>query len=194
MAPAVLLWDFGDTLVDERWLHRPPESCPAWTEAWVDAMQLHADGWSDGAIGRSVVFAAVADRTGMTLADVERHAQDCCTRLELHETAWRVATEHHAPQALVTVNPDLFGDWIVPGYGLAAMFDALVISCAERTSDKNELCTIALDRLGFDGDRSDALLIDNRLDLVEAWRAQGGAAYWFQSDAQFADDVAHLLR
>ena len=113
--------------------------------------------------------------------------------MELHETAWRVATEHHAPQALVTVNADLFGDWIVPGYELATMFETIVVSCAERTSNKTELCTIALDRLGFSGDRSDALLIDNRLDLVEAWRAVGGSAYWFQSDAQFADDVAALL-
>lgn len=194
MAPAVLLWDFGDTLVDERWLYRPPESCPAWTEAWTDTMRQHGDGWSDGAIGRAVIFAAVADRTGMALADVERHARECCARLERHETAWRVATEHHASQALVTVNADLFGDWIVPTYGLAAMFDALVISCAERITDKNELCTIALDRLAFDGDRSEALLIDNRLDLVEAWRAHGGAAYWFQSDARFADDVSQLLQ
>lgn len=193
MAPAVLLWDFGDTLVDERWLYRPPESRPAWTDEWTEVMELHAEGWSDGSKSRSVIFAAMADRSGMRLTDVERHARDCCAGLEVHEAAWRVATEHHAPQALVTVNPDLFGDWIVPGYGLATMFDTIVVSYAERTSSKTELCTIALDRLGFSGDRSDTLLIDNRLDLVEAWRAVGGSAYWFQSDAQFADDVAALL-
>lgn len=193
MAPEVLLWDFGDTLVDERWLYRPPQSWPSWTDEWTEVMKLHAEGWSDGSKSRSVIFAAMADRSGMNLAAVERHARECCTRLELHETAWRVATEHHATQALVTVNADLFGDWIVPDYGLATMFDTIVISCSERTSDKTELCLIALDRLGLSGDRSDALLIDNRPDLVEAWRAVGGAGYWFQSDAHFADDVAALL-
>jgi hypothetical protein len=30
-------------------------------------------------------------------------------------------------------------------------------------------------------------LIDNRLDLVSAWRDVGGAGYWFQNDEQFVE-------
>jgi hypothetical protein len=193
MAPAVLLWDFGDTLVDERWLYEPPETFPTWAEAWTDVMELHADGWNDGSIDRAAVFTAMAERSGLPVADVERHARDCCRRLEPHTTAWRVATQRRLPQALVTVNPDLLGDWIVPDYELEVMFDTIVVSCVERTRDKVTLCTIALDRLGFDGNRSDALLIDNRIDLIEAWRATGGSAYWFRGDAQFGADVTELL-
>jgi hypothetical protein len=193
MAPVVLLWDFGDTLVDERWLYQPPETFPAWAQAWTDVMARHGDAWSDGSIDRAGIFAAMAERSGLPVADVERHARDCCRRLEPHITAWRVATERRLPQALVTVNADLFGDWIVPDHELDVMFDTIVVSCVERTSDKSTLCTIALDRLGFDGDRRDALLIDNRLDLVEDWRSTGGSAYWFRNDAQFAADVDGLL-
>jgi hypothetical protein len=73
------------------------------------------------------------------------------------------------------------------------VFDVIVTSCAARTSDKVALCRIALDRLGYDGDVSRALLIDNRADLVEAWRDVGGAGYWFRGDEQFARDVDALM-
>jgi hypothetical protein len=193
--PAVLLWDFGDTLADERWMRRLPSTCPSWAEVWQEVMASQADGWNDGTIGAAEIFAAVADRSGMTIADVEAHARDCCGQLEFNVTALRVATERRVPQALVTVNPDIFGQWIVPRYDLTTTFDTIVISSAERTNDKNELCDIALDRLGIDrGDRSHALLIDNRVDLVEAWQVAGGAGYWFRGDERFGRDLHALLQ
>ena len=91
------------------------------------------------------------------------------------------------------MNPDLFAEFVVTGYALEDRFDEIVVSYAERTSDRSELCRATLDRLEFRGDRSRALLIDNRLDLVDAWRDVGGDGYWFQSDDQFAHDVAGLL-
>ena len=113
--------------------------------------------------------------------------------LVFDETAWRVATERRLPQALVTVNPDLFSEYVVPAQRLRAVFDVIVTSSAERTADKSTLCEIALRRLGFYGRRSDALLIDNRFDLVEAWRNVGGAGYWFESDNQFKRELPRLL-
>jgi hypothetical protein len=68
-----------------------------------------------------------------------------------------------------------------------------VVSCVEGTADKVRLCEKALDRLGFDGDRREALLIDNRVDLVEAWRRSGGAAYWYRDGADFEAVLPDLL-
>ena len=189
----VLLWDFGDTLVDERWMRRCPEACPHWEQAWIAVMRELADGWNVGAVDASDVFAALADRSGMTLPEVEAHARDCCERIVFHPRAWRIARERRCPQALVTVNPDLFDDYVRPAYPLAEVFDVIVVSYAERSDDKSVLCRVALDRLGFAGDRSHALLIDNRLDLVCAWRDVGGSGYWFQNDARFAEDFEELL-
>jgi hypothetical protein len=93
----------------------------------------------------------------------------------------------------VTVNPDLFAEHVVPGYRLDEVFDVIVVSYAERTADKSVLCRVALDRLESRGDCSNALLIDNRRDLVDAWRTVGGAGYWFESDEHFARDVDALL-
>ena len=59
--------------------------------------------------------------------------------------------------------------------------------------DKPTLCDTALDRLGLTGSRSSALLIDNRIDLVEAWKRVRGAAYCFQNDHQFSQDLPSLF-
>jgi FMN phosphatase YigB (HAD superfamily) len=190
---AVLLWDFGDTLVDERWMRHAPAGVPGWEEAWSATMADLADAWNVGATSSAAVYAALAERTGMALTDVEAHAQACCRQITVHEEAWRVARERRRPQAVVTVNPDLFTDLVVPACGLATVFDLVVASHQEGTDDKVVLCERALERLGFRGDRLEVLLIDNRPDLVEAWRDAGGSGYWFQGDDRFARDVEELL-
>jgi hypothetical protein len=43
------------------------------------------------------------------------------------------------------------------------------------------------------GDRSEALLIDNRLDVVRAWEQAGGAGYWCRTDKEFGRDFPVLL-
>jgi hypothetical protein len=73
------------------------------------------------------------------------------------------------------------------------VFDVIVVSATERSADKVTLCETALDRLEFRGDRSEALLIDNRADLVRAWEETGGAGYWFRSDDEFERDFPTLL-
>jgi FMN phosphatase YigB (HAD superfamily) len=91
------------------------------------------------------------------------------------------------------VNPDLFVKRVARRYGLGDHFDAVVVSCSEGTDDKTTLCEVALDRLGFGGGRLDALLIDNRRDLVEGWQRSGGSAYVYRGDEAFEADLPTLL-
>lgn len=193
MRISALLWDFGDTLVDERWMRRPPSGCATWGDSWAEVMTELADDWNVGAITCAHVFKEMAIRTGLSQRDVEVHARDCCRRIKFHASAWRCARERCRPQALVTVNPDIFVDSVVPSYDLTAVFDVIVVSATEQMADKVKLCDAALDRLGHHGDRSEALLVDNRADLVRSWEAAGGAGYWFQSDNQFGREFPALL-
>lgn len=145
--------------------------------------------WNVGDVSFKEVSAALAEATATAVPDVEAHARVCCAQLNFHSNAWGLARQRRWPQAIVTVSPDLFADFIVPTYGLSEVFDQIVMSFAEQTDDKVALCDIALERLGYRGARDRALLIDNRLDLVDAWRISGGAGYWFQSDDQFGRDA-----
>ena len=193
MPVELLLWDFGDTLVDERWMRRSPASCPEWEQAWVESMETLADDWNVGALGSAEVFVDLARRTGMPVDAVAKHARECCSRLIFHPNAWRVATERRRPQAIVTVNPDLFTDVIVPMHRLAEVFDVIVCSAAEGTTHKSDLCLRAISELGGAHDPARALLIDNRRDLVDDWRAIGGVGYWFRGDDRFSEDLLDVL-
>jgi FMN phosphatase YigB (HAD superfamily) len=193
MSISVLLWDFGDTLVEERWMRLAPIGCATWESSWVDVMAELADAWNVGVVTSAIVFQALASHTGMSAEDVEAHARDCCRQIEFHPLAWRYAQKRCRPQALVTVNPDLFLDYVIPLYGLTAVFDEIIVSATEHCANKVEMCKEALARLGFAGDRSEALLIDNRADLVRAWEETGGAGYWFRVDEEFGRDLPVLL-
>jgi FMN phosphatase YigB (HAD superfamily) len=188
-----LLWDFGDTLVDERWMHTAPPDFPDWPYAWADVMACHANDWNVGRISESDIFRALGARTGLSVKAVEAHAVKCCESLRFHVATWAVAMERRLPQALVTVNPDLFVERIAKRYDLARYFDVIVVSALERTDDKTVLCDIALDRLGLTGSRSASLLIDNREELVEAWKQAGGLAYWYRGDDAFAADPPSIF-
>jgi FMN phosphatase YigB (HAD superfamily) len=189
----IVLWDFGDTLVDETWMHRAPDECPDWPNAWAEVMSTHADDWNVGRVSEHDVLRALGARANLTRAAIEQHVESCCGSIRFHPLAWRIATERRRPQALVTVNPDLFVERVARAYHLERHFDAVVVSCLEGTADKVRLCEIALDRLGFDDSRRTALLIDNRRDLTEAWAHTGGAAYWYRGDEAFEADVPTLL-
>jgi hypothetical protein len=193
VTPQVLLWDFGDTLVDERWMLRAPTGCADWASAWREVMTTHADDWNVGRVSEAEVFRALHDRTGLGVDVIEHHAAECCRSIAFHPVAWRVATERRRPQALVTVNPDLFVARVAPTYDLAAHFDAVVVSYQEGTDDKTALCEIALVRLGYTGPRAGALLVDNREDVTDAWRRSGGASYWYRGDAAFEADLPTLF-
>lgn len=139
---------FGDTLVDEQWMRHVPAACPSWEDVWIEVMSTLADPWNVGAVTSAKVFAELARRAGMTATEVAAHARVCCEQLAFRPTAWRVARERRLPQALVTVNPDLLTDIIVPAYGMGDVFDIIVTSAAEATADKTELCLRARARLG----------------------------------------------
>src|SRR5437879_1394463 len=79
--------------------------------AWTKVMDEHADRWNVGDVSFKEVSAALADAAAMTVPEVEAHARRCCAQLRLHLKAWKLARQHRWPQALVTVNPDLFADF-----------------------------------------------------------------------------------
>lgn len=185
-----LLWDFGDTLVDERFLWTGPTGVPGWSGTYrALASGEFGTRWNCGTADFDQLADEMSARLGMPREAVVAHAQRCCADLRFFEHSWVAARSHALPQALVTVNADVFRGLVMANYPLEAAFDAVVISAEEGTDDKAELCELALARLGCE-DRSQSLLIDNLEPNVDAWRSRGGTAYWFRSDEAFASRLA----
>jgi hypothetical protein len=183
-----LLWDFGDTLADQRWMWPSPEGVPGWTARYqaLPGSELD-DRWNLGAITTSELMTVFASDTGGAHETLMAHCAARCRDVQFYEHAWAAARDHVLPQAIVTVNADLFTQFVVPNFALDATFDEIVTSWQEHTIDKARLCEIALERLGG-SDPAEGLLLDNIEANVDAWRALGGQGYLFRSDAAFARD------
>lgn len=195
MALRCVLWDFGDTLADERWMLEAPHGVPEWTRAWEEvAGGALADAWNRGEISGREIVAALAARLPMSEAEVEAHTRRCCSRIRFFELPWSIARSTALPQALVTINPDGFSEFVVPHYRLHEVFDRIVSSWEERTLDKGEMGLTALARLGGSLRPEEALLIDNKPQNVQAWISRGGRAYLFRGEDAFRRDLARELR
>ena len=187
-APRYLLWDFGNTLADQRWMWPSPPGAPEWTDRYRALAGTDLDGrWNRGeCTWRDVASALTAD-LAIAPGDVHAHVEQCCRNVQFFEHAWSVARSRVVPQAIVTVNSDLFRDLVVPAYELDTVFDVIVTSGEEHTLDKAELAAVALRRLGGT-EPAEALLLDDVPANCDAWKARGGRAYLFETDAAFARD------
>jgi hypothetical protein len=185
-----VLWDFGDTLADERWMLEAPAGVPEWPRVWsqVAGGEL-ADAWNRGEIGEREVVAAVAARLPLSESEVVAHCHWCCSRIRFFEMPWAVARRSSLPKALVTVNPDGFSEHVVPRYRLHEVFPVIVSSWQERTLDKGDMALAALERLGGSVLPGEALLIDNKAHNLEAWRSRGGRGYLFRGEEEFRRDL-----
>jgi FMN phosphatase YigB (HAD superfamily) len=183
-----VLWDFGDTLADQRWMWPSPDGVPGWTARYAALAETELDNrWSTGRLTLEELCAAFAHDLGCAPEPLLAHAATRCADLRFYEHVWSAARRHVMRQAIVTVNADLFTRFVVPNYDLDTTFDAIVTSWQMGTLDKADLCVIALAQLGG-ADPAEALLIDNLAANVDAWQARGGAGYLFRDDATFARD------
>lgn len=188
--PAVryVLWDFGDTLADQRWMWPSPEGVPGWTARYRALPDSDLDRrWNLGTITTAELMTAFVPDIGGTHDRLMTHCAERCRDVRFYERAWSAARAHILPQAIVTVNSDLFTRFVVPNYELESAFDVIVTSWEERTLDKARLCEIALARLGGT-DPAEALLLDDIEANIDAWRSLGGQAYLFRGDEEFARD------
>jgi hypothetical protein len=182
-----LLWDFGDTLCHETFIW---SSGPEWEAVYRSFDGGWASGWNVGSM-RTAEFARLASKYIPLPPDqIISHMRERCEHIEFFEFTYSFYKQRHRPQAIVTVNPDLWTETIVPLHGFDRTADAIVSSWEEGTVDKGVLCSLALERLELDCQPSEALLIDNKQSNLDSWAARGGIGYLYTSDRAFERDVA----
>jgi phosphoglycolate phosphatase-like HAD superfamily hydrolase len=190
-----VMWDFGDTLADERWMLAPLEGAPGWPGAYRRVLEGGdlADRWNSGSAAAVDVAEEFSRALGVSAGCILQHMRACCRNVSLYPDVMALAERLDAPQAIVTINPDIFTEVVVPAYDLSTRFATVVTSWEERTLNKADLCDIAMSRLPGAADRKACLLIDNRLDNVAEWRSRGGAAWLFQDCESLAGHLAPMF-
>jgi FMN phosphatase YigB (HAD superfamily) len=189
-----ILWDFGDTLADERWMLASLEGRPDWPNLYRERCGAGDLGsrWNRGDATADDVAAELAAAMGVPASIVIEHMRGCSRQVRLFPSVMAFVRACPAPQAIVTVNCDIFSQVVAPDLDLATWFDPIVTSWEEGLEDKADLCEIAMKRLGAK-ERAACHLIDNRPENVAAWRARGGSAFHFIGEQSFVDDLAPRL-
>lgn len=182
-----LLWDFGDTLCNERFIWGA-------SKAWMALYRSFDDGWAEDWNTGAMDTRRFAERAGQQLGispdEVVAHMEERSRHVEFYPFTYAYFKVAHLPQAIVTVNPDLWTNLIVPLHALDAHVEVIVASWEEATTDKRVLCRRALERMGGNHLPHQALLIDNKESNVAAWRECGGLGYHYVSDERFEADVS----
>ena len=187
MSIQCLLWDFGDTLCRETFIW---SSGREWEAVYSSFDDGWARGWNLGTMD-TAQFVELASRTlSMTPADIVLHMRERCRHIEFFEYTYAFYKARHLPQAIVTVNPDLWTEVIVPLHHFDQTADVIISSWEEGTDDKGALCQLVLDRMGLGHRRQDALLIDNKQSNIDAWMALGGIGYHYTTDEAFETHAA----
>ncbi len=194
MSIKAILWDFGDTLADERWMLAPMAGSPRWPELYqgelMNGTELIAR-WNIGAISSEDVAAIFGKTLNVPALQVVEHMEECSRRISFFPGVMEIVEGRLLPQAIVTINPDIFSRIVVPTFGLVGKFDAILTSWEQKTASKADLCDTAIARLDSNLSRAECLLIDNRPDCIEEWTARGGTGYRFVDErslvASFAD-------
>ncbi len=193
MSIEIILWDFGDTLVDQGWMLKELPGFPGWPKLFRDEIwdgEL-GDQWSRGDISGEQVARQLATTLSATAELVMQHMQQCSRNIDFSPVLHQFARAQETPQAIVTVNPDIFTQIIVPHYKLTESFDPIITSWQEKELNKADLCDITLKRLSIE--RSGALLIDNMKGNIDEWDARGGKGYWYRGDSSFINEITIIL-
>jgi len=147
--------------------------------------------WSRGDINSEQVARQLATTLSATAELALQHMQQCSRNIDFSPVLHQFALTQETPQAIVTVNPDIFTEIIVPHYKLTESFDPIITSWQEKELNKADLCDITLKRLSIE--RSSALLIDNMKGNIDEWMARGGKGYWYRGDSSFINEITIIL-
>ncbi|HEY2482064.1 MAG TPA: hypothetical protein VGI30_07700 [Caulobacteraceae bacterium] len=184
MTIRAILWDFGGTLADETWMLAPFAGDDGWPELYREVLDTDdlVSRWNEGEARTADVVEALACRSGKARGAILTHMHTCCRNLKFHERVMDLAARTALPQALATINPDIFTEVVVPHYALSSRFDVITTSWQEGLSDKALLCEIARMWLDHSLTPAECLLVDNLQANIDAWRARGGSGLHFTGE------------
>jgi FMN phosphatase YigB (HAD superfamily) len=132
--PAIDLvcWDFGDTLVHERFMRRSPPGVPEWEEVYDRVIDSRPEWETDWMLGRAPMTDLIpwlAAELPMTNRGIARHLRAVWQQIEWFPSTreWTERLNGRVAQAVVTVNPTEFSG-IATACGLDPFVDVIVTS------------------------------------------------------------------
>jgi FMN phosphatase YigB (HAD superfamily) len=193
----LVCWDFGDTLVDERFMRLAPDGVPQWGAVYDEVLAERPDWVASWDLGRGSIndlVGPLAARLPMTEIQIVRHL-----RLVWERITWFPDAEHwvdrlagRVDQAVATVNPHEFSG-IARACGLDVRIPMIVTSADLATTSKVVMAEHARAVLGLSPGLSTTVLVDNRADNVQEFTSAGGRAVRYQPDSGCLDELGTMI-
>lgn len=179
----LVCWDFGDTLVHERFMRIAPPDVPDWEAVYDRFFDEHPEFEAAWMIGEAVLNDMIpwlAEHTAMASSDVSRHLRLVWNEIEWFDASqqWVRRLNGRTQQAVVTVNPFEFSG-ISAACGLDPLVDVIVTSADVGRLEKSAMANEARSILGLPAGLGTSLLIDNKQHNIDEFRAEGGHAILF---------------
>lgn len=198
MAFDLVCWDFGDTLVDERFMRLAPAGVPEWGRVYDDVLAERAnwlEGWDLGRGSINDLVGPLADRLPMTHTEVVRHLRMVWAEITWFpdSKAWVDRLLGKIPQAVVTVNPHEFSG-IARACGLDARIPVIVTSAELGTRSKVAMAGHARTVLGLPPGLSTTILVDNKQPNIDEFAAAGGRALLYEQQSRCLDALAMIIQ
>lgn len=193
----LVCWDFGDTLVDERFMRIPPDGVPEWSAVYESVLAERAEwlnGWDLGRGSLNDLVAPLADRLPMTHGQVVRHLRMVWGQITWFpdSRAWVNQLAGKVPQAVVTVNPHEFSG-IARACGLDVRIPMIVTSAELGTLSKVTMAEHARQVLGLTSGLSATVLVDNKQHNVDEFAAAGGLTILYEQQSGCLDALAEMV-
>lgn len=192
----LVCWDFGDTLVHERFMRICPPGVPEWEPVYDAVVDARPDWVNDWMLGRAVMTELIpwlAAELPMTPTAIARHLREVWNQIVWFPDAreWIGRLDGVVAQAIVTVNPFEFSG-ISVACGLDPLVDVIVTSADLATHSKVEMTEHARRLLGLPPGLDSSVLIDNKLANIDEFAAAGGPTIHFTPET-FPAEAERLL-
>ena len=185
-----IVFDFGGTLSSDPYFKTlGPEGLGVANKLFTGQRDPDiVSDWMVGKLSSEDVAAHMSKILTVEPSEILAALRDGCVDLEFNQAVWDFAVEQHdlgRKTTLVTGNFDVFTDVIVPAHNLGGLFDAIVNSSDYGTYNKRLLWPIAFELLGGDFGYGNSLLIEDTIEQVQIFRANGGQAHQYVGDEDF---------
>lgn len=193
----LVCWDFGDTLVDERFMRLAPDGVPQWGAVYDEVLAERSDWVEAFDLGHGSIndlVGPLAARLPMTEAQIVGHLRRVWGRITWYGDAqdWVDRLIGKVAQAVVTVNPHEFSG-IARACGLDHRIPLIVTSAELGTLSKVAMADHARAVLGLAPGLTTTVLIDNKAENTEEFSSAGGRAVLYEPDSGCLDVLSDMV-
>jgi FMN phosphatase YigB (HAD superfamily) len=146
------------------------------------------DKWMTGKLNHLDVLKYLSESIPFSLNKLKESLYFSAKQFKMNKNiynALNLLKKNNINLACVTINTDIFNKITIEDLKLNTCFDFIINSYDYNTSNKNELCNIAIEKMNNKVNISECILIDDNIKNINNFNKIGGQTYHYTCDKKF---------